>query len=315
MIFKQKHLQRNEALQKRLARCSICPRVCAVDRLSGAYGYCQTGRFAGVSHHCLHHGEEPPISGTEGSGTIFFACCNMRCIFCQNHEISQGAGGQDTSPEQLADIMLALQGHGVHNINLVSPSHVAAQIAEGIVVAMSNGLTIPIVYNSNGYDSVETLRALEGLIDIYLPDCKYSSNEISARFSDCPDYWDVAKDVLREMNKQVGELVLDEDGIAQKGLLIRHLVLPNGLAGTQKVFEFIATEISTKTHVSLMAQYHPCHVAQQDEHLGRRLNESEYERALESVFDVGLKNVYVQELESADIFLPDFEKEYPFEQK
>jgi putative pyruvate formate lyase activating enzyme len=313
MALKQKCLRRTRAFEKRLAHCSICPRVCAVDRVSGAHGYCHTGRFASVSHHCLHHGEEPPISGTKGSGTIFFSRCNMHCVFCQNHEISQGAcTGQELRPEELAQMMLDLQSQGVHNINFVSPSHVASQIAESVVLARRKGLTIPLVYNSNGYDRVETLRALEGLIDIYLPDCKYSSNEVAARLSDCPDYWDIAKDALQEMYRQVGNLILDKDGIAQKGLLVRHLVLPHGLAGTQAVLEFIAKELSAKTYISIMAQYHPCHGAKQDKQLGRRLKKTEYSEALQVASCCGFSNVYSQELVSADLFLPDFSKEDPF---
>ena len=240
-----------------LEECRVCPRRCGVDRLRDERGYCRTGRRAVVSSSGPHYGEEPPLVGRRGSGTIFFTHCNLRCAFCQNYEISQGGQGVEVAPERLAGMMLSLQDLGCHNINFVSPTHVVPQILEAVALAAEGGLFIPLVYNSGGYDAVETLRLVDGIFDIYMPDTKYGSDNVALRLSDAPGYTGVNQAALREMHRQVGDLVI-RDGIAVRGLIIRHLVLPHGLAGTDAVMGFIADEISRDSYVNIMPQYRPC---------------------------------------------------------
>ncbi|MCX7831074.1 MAG: radical SAM protein, partial [Acidobacteria bacterium] len=244
-------------LKENLLRCSICPRNCAVNRIKGGKGYCRTGKNAMVASYCVHRGEEPIISGANGSGTVFFAKCNLSCSFCQNYEISQEwkEGVGETSAEKLAEIYLELQANKVHNINWVSPSHVAPQAVEAVLIAAKKGLNIPVVYNSNGYDSVETLKILEGIVDIYMPDFKYFDDEAAKQLSDADDYQSFATKAIKEMWRQVGGLILNDDGVAIKGLLIRHLVLPRDLSQSEKVIKFISEEISAKAAISLMSQY------------------------------------------------------------
>ncbi len=268
-----------------------------------------------MSYAGLHFGEEPPISGTRGSGTIFFAGCNLRCVFCQNHQISQ-----DFKPDQmrtlttddLASEMLRLADDGAHNINLVSPSHVVFQAADAIVAAKDRGLTIPIVYNSNGYDSVDSLRQIRGLVDIYLPDIKYLSNDRAQRYSGAADYADVIPGVLREMLDQVGHLELDENGIARRGLLVRHLVLPGCVDDSRKCLAFLAS-LSAETCVSIMSQYSPRHRAPQHPEINRSLTASEYDEVTDYAIELGLENAFVQELDSRHRYLPDFDLDRPFE--
>lgn len=259
-------------------------------------GTCGTGRWAEVASHNAHHGEEPPISGQRGSGTIFFSHCNLKCAYCQNYPLSQLGEGRIADAEDLAGMMLSLQELGCHNINLVTPSHVVPQILEALEIAASQGLAIPLVYNSSGYDSLEELRLLDGVVDIYMPDSRYGSNEPAAKYSGIRDYVETNRAALAEMHRQVGDLVLDEEGVAQKGLLVRHLVLPQGLAGSEEVLRFIAGEVSPQTYLSLMAQYFPAYRAVKDDCLGRRITAREYEQALELAERYGLTRGWSQEI-------------------
>ncbi|MGB9902936.1 radical SAM protein [Methanothrix sp.] len=277
---------RAEEAIRRLEHCEICPRRCGVNRIEGELGFCRTGRLAKVSSAGPHYGEEPPLVGYHGSGTIFFAGCNLACVFCQNYEISQLDMGVEVTPERLAGIMMHLQLTGCHNVNLVTPTHVVPQILEALVTAREMGLSIPLVYNSGGYDSVEMLRLLDGIIDIYMPDAKYGSDEMAIRYSNAPGYVEVMKAAIREMHRQVGDLVV-ENGIAVRGLLVRHLVLPNNLAGTEEVVRFIS-ELSKNTYINIMDQYRPEYRADQHSELSRRITLSEYREALRLARAAGL---------------------------
>lgn len=285
---------RLSALAGREASCVICPRECAVDRTRG-HGICRAPRDPKVSSANLHYGEEPPITGSGGSGTIFVAHCNLKCVFCQNYPISQLGTGRLMRDEELAEAMLRLQKRGAHNINFVSPTHYTAALMRGVYLAAQEGLEIPLVWNSNAYESVETLRLLEGIVDIYLPDIKYSDDTNAKRYSAAPRYWEIATAAVREMKRQVGDLKLDEDGIAWRGLLIRHLVLPGDRSGTRRVLEFIADELGKETHLSLMAQYFPAHRAPDVEGMNREITPEEYRQALEWLDGLGLENGFTQE--------------------
>ena len=303
-----------ENILNMLEKCELCPRQCGVNRLKGQKGFCKIGEKIMVAHYGPHHGEEPPISGTSGSGTIFFSFCNLRCIFCQNYQISQNGDGEEISLGKLTEIFLYLQGRGCHNINLVSPTSYIPHIAMAITDAKKRGLTIPIVYNTNAYDSVEALRALDGLIDIYLPDFKYWSPAIAERLSGVPkekSYPDFAKEALLEMKRQVGNLVF-ENKIAKKGLLIRHMVLPGGLAGSKKILQWIGQNLGTETFISLMSQYYPVHRADTVPLLRRRIRQEEYDTVVDYLMGAGFRNVFVQETRSAPLFVPDFDEQEPF---
>jgi len=258
-----------------------------------------------------HHGEEPPLSGTKGSGAIFFSNCNLRCIFCQNYQISQEGIGYFISEEELADEMLKLQKIGCHNINLVSPTHFGPQILKTLTIAKEKGLKIPIVYNSNGYDSVEMLKLLEGYIDIYLPDIKYSDNQNALKYSGVKDYVEHNRAAITEMFYQIGNLVLDKDGIAQKGVIVRHLILPYDLAGSYESLKFLAS-LSKDIFISAMSQYYPCFRAIGHPILGRKITKEEYRKVLDWIDEFGFENVLTQEEDSADNYLPDFRKDKPF---
>ncbi|HEY86818.1 MAG TPA: radical SAM protein, partial [Dehalococcoidia bacterium] len=244
-----------------LEECCLCPRLCGVNRLIGESGKCHITSQTLVSSHGPHFGEEAPLVGRHGSGTIFFTYCNLQCVFCQNYTISQLGEGIAVGGEELARIMLSLQARGCHNINLVSPTHVVPYILDALELAVSAGLSLPLVYNTGGYDSVETLELLNGIVDIYMPDMKYSDERIAEQLSGIKDYPRVNRAAVKEMHRQVGDLQIDEQGVAQRGLLVRHLVLPNRLAETQEVVRFLAQEVSTNTYLNIMAQYHPCHKA------------------------------------------------------
>ena len=272
----------------RLESCDLCPRTCGVNRVDGELGFCRTGRHAIVSSYGPHFGEEPPLVGAHGSGTIFFAGCNLGCIFCQNYDISHLMHGSAASAQELADIMVNLQQRGCHNINFVSPSHVVAQILESLPVAYERGLKVPLVYNCGGYDSLETLKLLDGVMDIYMPDAKYADEKTARELSHVPNYPEVMKAALKEMHRQVGDLELDRRGIATRGLLIRHLVLPNGLAGTQDIMRFIARDLSTDSYVNVMAQYHPVYKAYEHSLLNRSITRTEYLEALDMASAEGL---------------------------
>jgi len=259
-------------------------------------GYCRTGNGFAISSFNLHHGEEPPISGYKGSATIFFANCNLSCVFCQNYPISQLGHGNKSSVEKLTLIMLDLQAKGAHNINLVTPTHVIPWVIDAVLIAKEKGLKTPLVYNCGGYESIVTLKLLDGLIDIYMPDAKYSDNKSSLNYSKVKDYWAVNKTALKEMHRQVGDLKINEDGIATKGLLIRHLILPGGVAGSKEVLKFIVNELSPEVYVSLMAQYHPAHLSAEYPEVNRRITSQEYGSTLKYARRIGLKSGWTQEL-------------------
>jgi putative pyruvate formate lyase activating enzyme len=264
----------------RLESCDLCPRRCCVNRLLDERGFCRIGRLSRVASFAPHFGEEAPLVGRSGSGTIFFSGCNLSCVFCQNYDISQLDQGREVSAEALAGMMLTLQSKGCHNINFVTPTHVVPQILEALVLARADGLHIPLVYNSGGYDSVETLRLLEGIFDIYMPDAKYGSDQPVQKYSQAPQYTHFMKSAIREMHRQVGDLVLDECGIAVRGLMVRHLVLPSGLAGTAEVIRFLSQEISKNTYLNVMAQYRPEYNACSFPELSRPITGLEYADAL-----------------------------------
>jgi len=275
-------------LWARMDPCTLCPRRCQVRRSKGEKGFCGIGDMAYVSSAGPHFGEEAELVGAGGSGTIFFAGCNLACIFCQNFDISHHRQGRPVKVNDLAGIMLQLQEQGCSNINLVTPTHVIAPIAAAMELARKHGLRLPVVYNTGGYDSVETLKLVEGLIDIYMPDMKYSDPEIARQLSNAPDYPDVNFAAVKEMHRQVGDLKI-RNGIATKGLLVRHLVLPNGLAGTLGVIEFLATEISRQTAINIMEQYRPCYRAFANPLLSRRPNPHQIESARRYAIEKGLQ--------------------------
>jgi putative pyruvate formate lyase activating enzyme len=304
----KKLLRSGELTQRaRIARqhqksCDLCARYCRVDR-SETLGACRIAQTARIASYGPHHGEEGPLRGWRGSGTIFFSSCNLHCQYCQNSDISQNINGPKVGPDDMADIMLRMQSAGCHNINLVSPSHVVAEILEGLVLAAENGLHLPLVFNTGGYDSMEALALLDGVIDIYMPDMKYSDPAIGLRLSKVRNYPQVNREAVREMHRQVGDLVMDNNGIAQRGLLVRHLVLPGGLAGTagaveflaQEIsphaVEFLAQEISPHTYLNLMDQYYPAYRANEYPPLDRRLTRREFEEALALAHAAGLSRL------------------------
>jgi putative pyruvate formate lyase activating enzyme len=285
-------------LQERIERalailesCTICPRLCRVNRLEGEKGTCRAGRLPEVSSYSPHFGEERPLVGLHGSGTIFLTHCNLRCRFCQNYSISHLGEGREVASERLARMMLELQSLGCHNINFVTPTHYVPQVLEAMPTAIEKGLRIPLVYNSSGYDSVQTLRLLDGIFDIYMPDIKFAESGPAEEYCRAADYPEVARAAIREMHRQVGDLVLDEREIARRGLLVRHLVLPEGLAGTANVVRFLANEISPATYLNLMDQYYPCGDISPRSPLGRRISADEYAQALELAEQAGLKRL------------------------
>jgi len=280
--------RRVEESLERLSSCDLCPRMCGVDRHAGEPGDCGTGRRARISSAGPHFGEEAPLTGSRGSGTLFLSGCNLNCTYCQNCGISQLGEGRRVRAEELAASMLAVQALGCHNLNLVTPTHATPQILEALALAVDRGLGIPIVYNCGGYESVSTLEILDGVVDIYMPDLKYADPAPAARYSHAPDYPEVAREAIREMHRQVGDLVIDERGVARRGLLVRHLVLPDGLADTRASMRFLATEISRETYVNVMSQYRPCHEVHGDASLGRRITDREYHEAVEQAREAGL---------------------------
>lgn len=284
-------LERVEEARSLLEECRLCPRQCAVDRLNNEKGFCKTGRKAKVASFNAHFGEEAPLVGRLGSGTIFFSSCNLRCSFCQNYEISHLREGAEIEAKDMAAIMIELASRGCHNINLVTPTHVVPQILEALLLAVQHGLTIPIVYNSGGYERVETLKLLRGIIDIYMPDFKFWDQKWADRYCNAPDYREMAVGAFQEMHAQVDDLKIDKDGIAERGLLVRHLVMPHGIAGTKEVMEFLSKEISAHTYVNVMDQYRPCGTAYQDEYIDHRISAKEYSAALEWAKNAGLKRL------------------------
>jgi putative pyruvate formate lyase activating enzyme len=280
---------RAQRAAEHLARCDLCARYCQVDRRSSIRGAaCRTGPHAVVHSFGAHHGEEDCLRGWAGSGTIFFSGCNLRCVYCQNWDIGWEGAGREVSSEQLAGAMLELQGQGCHNINLVSPSHVVAPILAAVAIAAERGLRLPLVFNTGGYDSPEALALLDGVIDIYMPDVKYADAALGRTYSRVRDYAVANQAAVLEMHRQVGDLRLDPEGIAWRGLLVRHLVLPNGIAGTGTILRFLADAISPDTYVNLMDQYRPCHRADEYAQLRRRITAAEYEEALQAARRCGL---------------------------
>ncbi len=308
---------RAQRLEARLSSCDLCPRECRTDRLNGDTGYCRSGPLPIVASACAHFGEEPALSGTRGSGTIFFGNCNLRCVYCQNHQVSQDWKRQKANEadcHSLALQMLDLQDRlGCHNINFVSPSHFVPQIVRAVLEAVPLGLRVPLVYNTSGYDSVSTIRELDGIVDIYMPDIRYASDQWAGQLSGAPDYVERARPAIAEMYRQVGDLVLDESGVARRGLIVRHLILPNDLAGTEESLTWLATEVSRTVTVSLMSQYMPVHRAHDFPLLSRRISWGEYQAALRALTRLGLENGWVQEMGAAENYLPDFAREgHPF---
>ncbi len=313
-LYRSGELQRRAcALEARLASCDICPRVCGVNRLQGETGFCHSGYLPAVAAACAHHGEEPAISGSRGSGTIFFSNCNMRCAYCQNHRISQDWRRQkakETDCRTLAAKMIYLQDDmGCHNINFVSPSHLVPQMVRAVLEAVPLGLHVPIVYNTGGYDSVDTLRQLDGIVSVYLPDMRYASDTLAKKYSRTPDYVAVNRQAIQEMYRQVGELAVDECGVAQRGLIVRHLILPDGIAGSRESLGWLAHNVSPNVTISIMSQYSPQHRARKIPPLSRTISPAEHEAVLQLVNDLGLENGWVQEMDSAGNYLPDFDRE------
>ena len=283
--------ERAGAALSHLESCNACPLHCHVDRTAGELGVCKTGRFAQVSSYFAHHGEERPISGSRGSGTIFFTRCNLRCVYCQNADISQLSFGDEVNGVTLASIMLALQAKGCHNINLVSPSHIVPQILEGVHLAAKEGLRLPLVYNTGGYDSLAMLKLLDGVVDIYMPDMKYGDEATARKYSLIKHYPEVNQQCVLEMHRQVGDLVTDDLGIARSGLLVRHLVLPNDLASSETILRFLAEKVSKNTYVNIMAQYHPSFKAGSYNKLNRRIKPHEYWQVVNLAESLGLKRL------------------------
>jgi putative pyruvate formate lyase activating enzyme len=319
-LFRSGELKRRaQALEARLAACDICPRNCGVNRLQGETGFCHSGMLPIVDTVCQHLGEEPPISGAKGSGTVFFGNCNMRCVYCQNHQISQNRRKEQAKAiecQALAEKLLYLQNDlGCHNINFVSPSHFVPQILQTLLLAIPMGLKIPLVYNTSGYDSVETIKVLDGIIDIYLPDLRYASDKIARQFSQAPHYVENSRQAIKEMYRQVGQsLLTDNNGIAQRGLIVRHLILPEGLAGSEESLTWLAKELSPEVNVSLMAQYYPTHHAARYPALSRGITEMEYLEAVDLLEELGIDNGWIQEMSAPENYRPDFEREsHPFQ--
>lgn len=291
-LYERGELQKRvSALNKMLEDCTICPRNCRVNRTAGEKGFCKIGSLPVVSSAQPHFGEEPPLVGRYGSGTVFLTGCNLRCVFCQNYDISQLYHGEEASLEDLSSMMIMLQREGCHNINFVTPTHQIAQIVAALPRAVEMGLEIPLVYNCGGYESVETLKLLDGVFDIYMPDIKYSDNRMAEKYSKAPGYFDIVKAAVKEMHRQTGDLVIDKNGVAERGLIIRHLVLPGGLAGTKEVVRFIAEEVSKDSYVNIMDQYRPCFKAVEIKGLDRRITTDEFEEAVRMAVDAGLKRV------------------------
>jgi putative pyruvate formate lyase activating enzyme len=272
-------------------RCVVCPRECKVDRLADKPGLCRVGRHAVVASHFAHFGEENCLRGWNGSGTVFFSGCNLRCVFCQNHDISWQLQGERVEPQRLAEMMLDLQRRGCHNINWVTPEHVVPQILEGLALAVEGGLRLPIVYNTSAYDSLESLELMDGIVDVYMPDFKLWTSERARRYLAKRDYAEVARETVNEMHRQVGELVLDERGLARRGLIVRHLVMPGMVDETEAILRFVASELGPGTYVDVMAQYYPAGRSREFEEINRHLYRDEFERALELAGELGLRRL------------------------
>jgi putative pyruvate formate lyase activating enzyme len=296
-IPREELVRRAKKTREMLKVCSICPNDCGVNRLEGEIGLCHAGANVKVASWNLHQGEEPPISGTRGSGTIFFSFCTLKCVYCQNWPISQKGNGKETDASGLAEMMLELKGRGAHNINFVTPTQYMPQILEALVIAVDKGFDLPIVYNTSGYEVVPALRLLDGIVDIYLPDMRYACDLQAKKYSKAKMYSMYNRAAIKEMFRQVGNLVVDEDGIAVKGLIIRHLVLPGGVSGTEEIMKFLSSEVSKEVHISLMAQYFPTYKSGAFPELDRKITADEYEAAVNIMEGYGLHEGWVQEFE------------------
>ncbi len=310
-LYESGELERRvEILDEMLSLCNICPLDCQADRKEGEIARCYSRYLPIVSSYCPHFGEEPPLVGNNGAGNIFFGNCNLRCVYCQNYQISQNYKTEiknEVSFEYLAEIMLELQNKGCHNIGLVSPTHFVPQTVKALYIAIQKGLNLPLVYNTNGYDSVDVLRLLDGVVDIYLPDLKYSYDSDGYNYSKVKEYPKFARLAIKEMHRQVGsELVMDDDGLLKRGLLIRHLVLPNDIAGSEETLRWISEELGKDISLSVMSQYYPTNKAESITLLDRHVRESEYERVLALLDKFGLENGWMQNFESKDYYKPDF---------
>jgi putative pyruvate formate lyase activating enzyme len=288
-------LQRVRAAYRRLAACDLCSHDCGVNRIRNERGICGAGLKPRIASANVHRGEEPPISGTKGSGTVFLSGCSLKCAFCQNFPISQLGNGEELSTGELAGRMLKLQRHGVHNINFVTPTHYLPQILAALWLAIPQGFTLPIVWNSSGYEKVDALQLLDGVVQVYLPDMKYTDERHAVDFSAAPGYRDINRAAVSEMLRQVGQLQLDDDGIARQGLIVRHLVLPEGIAGSQETLAWIAGHLGTETHIALMNQYFPAHRAVAMKPINRKVTDPEYAAVVEVLEDLGLENGWVQD--------------------
>lgn len=286
---------RAEMLRDKLKSCIVCPHHCKINRLENERGFCRAGSDMVIASYGPHFGEEDVLVGTGGSGTIFFSYCTMQCVFCQNCEISQYGEGYEVSPLELSKIMLSLQKKGCHNINLVSPTHYAPQIVKALSIAAGEGLKLPVVYNTGGYEETDTLILLDGIVDIYMPDIKFGDNEKAKKYTKSAKYFDIAKSAVKEMYKQVGDLEINHKGIADRGLLIRHLVMPGNLAGTDEIMKFIAEELSKNTWVNIMSQYYPAHKSYTFQELSARLRKGEYDKAVQYARDAGLRKLITSE--------------------
>ena len=300
-----------------LESCRLCPRNCGVNRLAGETGYCRTGRVAVIARSCIHRGEEPVLSGEHGIGNIFFSHCNLRCVYCQNHQISQPVTPPVTQTRsgEIADVLINFQNQGCSSVGFVTPTHVVPQILEGLLEAIPRGFNLPLVYNTNAYDNAGTLKRLEGIFDIYLPDLKYSDDRCSERYSSVPDYVIHSRKSISEMYRQLGSaLHLDEKGMLKRGLIIRHLVMPGNMAGTYESMKWISENLSNKISISLMAQYYPVFRAAEFLEINRSIREDEYEQAIECMSSFGLNSGWVQDMNSHQTYRPDFDAAlHPFE--
>ena len=294
-------------MKKYLEKCEICPHKCKVNRIKGYIGRCKSKDTIKIALVSIHNFEEPCISGKNGSGTVFFSNCNMNCIYCQNYEISQLGKGKEITIDRLADIFISQQEKGVENINLVTPTSYIIQIIEAIKIAKSNGLNIPIVYNSNGYENVESIKLLDGYIDIYLPDLKYSDNLLAKKYSNINNYFQIATDAIKEMYKQVGKPSFDKNGIMQKGVIVRHLVLPNHITNSKNVLKWINNNMPKDIFVSIMAQYFPTYKAKTSDEINRKLTKREYKEIENYLYSLNIENGYIQDLgEHEEEYVPDW---------
>ncbi len=292
---------------EQLEKCEICPFKCKIDRLSGKAGKCGCKDKIKIDLYSLHYFEEPCISGKSGSGTVFFSNCNLSCIYCQNYKISQEGKGYEIAIDELANIFLEQQRNGANNINLVTPTMYAYQIIEAIKIARKNGLKLPIIYNSNGYENIETIKALNGYIDVYLPDLKYYSDELAIKYSKAPRYFEVASEAILEMIRQVGAPQFNKNGIIEKGVIVRHLVLPGHIQNSKHILKWLKENVDQKAYISIMAQYFPTYKAKEDKYLNRKLTEKEYSEVENYLYTLDIENGYMQELgKHEEEYVPDF---------